>query len=139
MLEAKIIRRTLLSQQEVAKKKFPTPRRISILQMNFLPELFTDGNCLSRKSMKRVDKNMTATRFYLIVPLVGLLLLGGCGQWSKPGATRLDLAQDRYQCLQGATFKEVRNEEFSRPREVRRVNRELFWSCMNSKGWELQS
>ncbi len=89
--------------------------------------------------MERADRNTPVARFYLIVPLVGLLLLGGCGQWSKPGATRLDLAQDRYQCLQGATVKEVRNEEFGRPREVQRVNRGLFWACMNSKGWELQS
>ncbi|MFQ5684992.1 MAG: hypothetical protein ACE5HC_17195 [Candidatus Binatia bacterium] len=78
-------------------------------------------------------------RLFLVVSFIGLLLLGGCGQWSRPGSTRLDLAQDRYECLQGATVKEVRYEEFARPREVQRVDRELFWACMNSKGWELQS
>ncbi len=98
-----------------------------------------DGNCLSHRNVKRVDKNITVARSFLIVSLIGLFLLEGCGQWSKPGATRLELAQDRYQCLQGATVKEFRYEEFGRPREVQRVDRELFWACMNSKGWELQS
>jgi len=39
--------------------------------------------------------------------------------------------------VQGATVKEFRYEEFGRPREVQRVDRELFWACMNSRGWEL--
>ncbi len=82
---------------------------------------------------------MTAAGYFLIVPFIGLLLFWGCSQWSRPGATRLDLAQGRYQCLQEATVKEVRYEEFSRPREVQRVDRELFRACMNSKGWERQS
>ncbi len=82
---------------------------------------------------------MTAAKYFLIVPLIGLLLLGGCGQWSRPGANRMELAQDRHQCLQGATVKEFRYEEFGRPREVQRVERELFWACMNSREWELQS
>ncbi len=61
---------------------------------------------------------MATAKYFLFVPLIGLLLLGGCGQWSRPGATRLDLAQGRYQCLQEATVKEVRYEQFGRPREV---------------------
>jgi len=82
---------------------------------------------------------MPAVGYVLVGPLIGLLLLGGCSQWRRPGVGRLVLARDRYECLQGASIKEVRVEEFGRPREVQKVDRELFRACMNSKGWERQS
>jgi len=107
MVGAKINHRPLLSQQIMAEQKFPTLQKISVLQMVFSLELFMDGNCLSRRNMKRVEKNMAVARFFLVVPLVGLLLLGGCGQWSKSGATRMELAQDRYQCLHVDTVFQV--------------------------------
>ncbi len=84
-------------------------------------------------------KEMPVARLFWFLPLLVLLLLGGCGRWSKPGATRLEFAQDRYRCLQGAIVKEVRPEEFGRPRKVQRVDRELFRACMNFRGWELRS
>ena len=82
---------------------------------------------------------MYVARFFWFLPLIGLLLAGGCGQWNKPGATRLEFAQDRYHCLQEAIVKEVRYEEFGPPRKIQRVDRGLLRACMNSKGWELRS
>ncbi len=86
------------------------------------------------------------SRFLWSLSLVGFILLGACAArlmtspdlWNKPGATRIEFVQERDRCIREATVSQVRQEEFGDTRRVKRVDRELFRACLNSKGWESQ-
>jgi hypothetical protein len=80
----------------------------------------------------------------LLVVATAFLLLAGCGGrrvWNKPGSTRQEFSQDKYECMQQSQNRVSRAyvDPYGGSASSRTAtNVPLFNACMEARGYSLE-